>query len=153
MGSAIEEIPPTDEVCLEAFLVENSAGLTAGAKAWTKHAHRSEQSSTADLDNFTLNTKPIPGWWGTPKGPVSTINAKALELFEKVIRDATWRNLHWLPHEVLVYEIRVLEGYGMRWSSSDKLENLKVTEGKRTWTFRGFVEPMMENGHDVRWRH
>jgi hypothetical protein len=83
------------------------------------------------------------GWWGRAKGPVDVINANALELFWKVMNGATWRNLHWLPHEVLVYEVRVQEGYGMRW--------FRVADGP--WEMRGFVEPMMENGHEYGWRH
>jgi hypothetical protein len=120
---------------------------------------------------------------------------------------ASWRNLHWLPHQVLVYEVRVPEGYGMRWSqdrssvkatptSTDvpgdsktialpvSVESAKDVEGSSirpaieqasalggldvsaedppagdssthapNWVFRGFVEPMMENGHEVGWRH
>ena len=46
-GSAIEESPPSDEECLQAFLVSNSPGLTAGARAWTKHAHRAQDSTCA----------------------------------------------------------------------------------------------------------
>ncbi|KAJ3496259.1 hypothetical protein NLJ89_g10510 [Agrocybe chaxingu] len=56
------------------------------------------------------------GWWGIASGPVAVINEKALKLFWKVMNGASWRNLHWLPHQVLVYEVRVPEGYGMRWS-------------------------------------
>lgn len=117
----------------------------------------------------------------------------ALSLLEKVLKEATWRNLHWLPHQILVYEIRVPEGYGMRWSQDrnpevepvvDQPEEgvLSVADAKdgpttthnkgpvdfqeakdregvrseipeRPWVFRGFVEPMIENGHELRWRH
>jgi hypothetical protein len=101
----------------------------------------------------------------------------------------SWRNLHWLPHQVLVYEVRVPEGYGMRWSQdrskitktgipsevtdgphddeasieglshgtadSPALESATAVEHEdsRPWIFRGFVEPMMENGHEIGWRH
>lgn len=44
-GSAIEETPPSDEECLNAFLVTNSHGLTVGARAWTKHAPRPQNSA------------------------------------------------------------------------------------------------------------
>jgi hypothetical protein len=141
---------------------------------------------------------------------------------------ATWRNLHWLPHAVLVYEVRVPEGYGMRWSqdrsalvtgedvggtaseaSASAPPESPAAEGAQTvaasppvntrpevitsacatpepdavspstkesalptdapldapappasaapaeppWLFRGLVEPMMPNGHEVHWRH
>jgi hypothetical protein len=102
------------------------------------------------------------GWWGAPSGPVSTINERVLELFWKVMNGATWRNLHWLPHQVLVYEVRVPEGYGMRWSQDQSPLSPSSGTGDqeggerglgRAWIFRGFVEPMMENGHEVGWRH
>jgi hypothetical protein len=105
------------------------------------------------------------GWWGRPSGPVASINERALALFWKVVGGATWRNLHWLPHRVLVYEVRVEEGYGMRWSQDQS--SMAGEDGSRRpfedgegaeevlqpWTFRGFVEPMMENGHELGWRH
>jgi hypothetical protein len=147
-GSALGATPPSVETCLAAFLVPNKAGLTAGARAWSKHAHRSQPQDEGEDDQSKREAS--AGWWGIPFGPVAIINEKALLLFHKVMDNATWRNLHWLPHQVLVYEVRVLEGFGMRWSQnrSDNGEN-----EERPWTFRGYVEPMMENGHEVGWRH
>ncbi|KIY64486.1 hypothetical protein CYLTODRAFT_425156 [Cylindrobasidium torrendii FP15055 ss-10] len=141
VGSAVGEDPPTIELCLEAFQKPNKAGveLTTGARAWSKHAARALAED---------------GWWGRPSGPVAGINAKALELFYKVMDHATWRNLHWLPHQILVYEARVFEGYGMRWSRDcAKSEGGEQDESPHPWVFRGFVEPMMENGHEIGWRH
>ncbi|KAL5483415.1 hypothetical protein ACEPAI_8646 [Sanghuangporus weigelae] len=134
-GSAFGELPPSREQCLAAFVVPNSAGLTAGARAWTKHAHRSGHREGTS-------------WWGNPRGPVSSLNAGALAMFEKIMQHSSWRNLHWLPHVVMVYEIRVVEGYGMRWS-----QNRSVLNARHEWVFRGFVEPMMQDGHELRWRH
>ncbi|KAJ7303006.1 hypothetical protein DFH08DRAFT_904535 [Mycena albidolilacea] len=114
VGSAIGSKPPSTESCLAAFVSPNSVGLTAGARAWSKHGHRSQpQDTPSEVDA----TKASAGWWGTPSGPVSVINERALALFWKVMNAATWRNLHWLPHQILVYEVRVAEGYGMRWST------------------------------------
>lgn len=158
VGSALGSDPPSRQECLSAFAASaTNTGLTAGAKAWSKHAHRSSDAeSGGDRDRV--------GWWGgQPKGPVATINEGALVLFDKVMDNATWRNLHWLPHQMLVYEVRVEEGYGMRWSQDRDLLVVKEGEdgGGRSvdttvrvpWMFRGFVEPMMENGHEVGWRH
>lgn len=140
VGSALGSTPPSVEQCLLAFTASNSAGLSVGARAWSKHGHRSgEHPATAKMTKDSLSS----GWWGRPKGPVETINANALELFWRVINNVTWKNLHWLPHQVLVYEVRVQEGYGMRWSRSK--------EGP--WLFRGFVEPMMVDGHERGWLH
>jgi hypothetical protein len=170
-GSALGSTPPTIEQCLAAFVTPNKAGLTAGARAWSKHGHRSrpqmpehiagrdrecECELEQDLEQMMERSK---GWWGTPSGPVAIINEAALGLFWKVMKGATWRNLHWLPHEVLVYEVRVGEGYGMRWAKDGAQQPLSPTlprEGQqeeRAWALRGFVEPMMKNGHEVGWRH
>ncbi|KAJ7065442.1 hypothetical protein C8F01DRAFT_746018 [Mycena amicta] len=142
VGSALGSRPPSTDACLAAFVLPNSVGLTAGARAWSKHSHRSGNTSERNGG----------GWWGTPSGPVAIINEKALALFWKVTNNATWRNLHWLPHQVLVYEIRVAEGYGLRWSQDRSVVKESEEEMPR-WLFRGFVEPMMEGGHDVGWRH
>ncbi|KII85445.1 hypothetical protein PLICRDRAFT_700968 [Plicaturopsis crispa FD-325 SS-3] len=161
VGSALGSSPPSTDECLAAFTVPNKVGLTAGARAWSKHSHRSQAGGTDER-------AASEGWWGTPSGPVASLNERALALFWRVVRGATWRNLHWLPHQVLVYETRVPEGYGMRWSQDRSdigagSESPSVggdgdgTAGSshppdRPWVFRGFVEPMMDNGHEVGWR-
>ncbi|KLO11923.1 hypothetical protein SCHPADRAFT_446431 [Schizopora paradoxa] len=143
VGSALEETPPSDDDCLNAFLVPNRIGLTAGARAWTKHAHRSGNSEGGVASETS--------WWGQPKGPLAVINEKAIALFWKIMANVTWRNLHWLPHQVLVYEVRILEGYGMRWSKD--MSKSSSDGDTLPWQFRGYVEPMMENGHELGWRH
>lgn len=136
-GSATGCSLPSIETCFAAYIVPNRTGLTTGARAWSKHAHRT-QFGSADA-----------GWWGRAQGPVSTINEGAIALFWKIMDGTTWRNLHWLPHQVLVYEVRVLEGYGMRWSQDQS----NGEDKGRQWMFRGFLEPTMENGHELGWRH
>ncbi|XP_013408421.1 uncharacterized protein LOC106172320 [Lingula anatina] len=98
--------------------------LTTGARALSKHCHR----------DVTVS------WWGTAKGPVAKQNDHAFKVVTRILDEATWINIHSLPNEVLILEIRQQDGYGARWSH-DGLN------------FRGFVEPMMENGHEVGWRH
>ncbi|KAJ3805812.1 hypothetical protein F5876DRAFT_51209 [Lentinula aff. lateritia] len=143
VGSALGCVPPSVEECLVAFTTTNRVNLTAGARAWSKHAHRS----------FFEKPPPPMGWWGTPSGPVATINENALRLFWNIIGNASWRNLHWLPHSVLVYEVRVKMGYGMRWSQDRRDADDGLDTDHPPWIFRGFVEPMMENGHEKGWRH
>ena len=162
-GSALGSTPPSVEECLEAFQVPNKAGLTAGSKAWSKHSHRSfvadpEKEVDAGKPQVkTKKTKEDRGWWGNPTGPIPSINTRALSLFWRVMNDATWRNLHWLPHQILVYEVRVREGYGMRWAkdtnASDAAASDDACVASHGWTFRGFLEPQMEGGHEVGWRH
>ena len=51
--------------------------------------------------------------------------------------------LHPFPppqHDTHVLEIRHREGYGMRWSKDGS-------------EFRGFLEPQMEGGHSIGWKH
>ncbi|KAJ7863164.1 hypothetical protein B0H13DRAFT_2070837 [Mycena leptocephala] len=151
VGSAIGSRPPSTDSCLAAFVAPNRVGLTAGARAWSKHAHRS-QSMDISPEEAKRTAETSAGWWGTPSGPVAVINERALALFWKVMNAATWRNLHWLPHQILVYEVRVAEGYGMRWSQ-DRSGAQGNEEEMLEWSFRGFVEPMMEGGHEVGWRH
>jgi hypothetical protein len=151
VGSALGSKPPSVDECLAAFQVPNKALLTAGARAWSKHAHRSQPDISSDGEDEGAEKKrrkQSDGWWGTPSGPVARINERAVALFWKVMDAATWRNLHWLPRQVLVYEARVEEGYGMRWSQDQGKDGVEAQ-----WTFRGFVEPMMENGHELGWRH
>jgi len=151
VGSALGSTPPSTPVCLSAYLVPNSAGLTAGSRAWAKHSHRSQ----LQYSDESIKQKHSAGWWGRASGPIPVINENSLALFWKVMNAATWRNLHWLPHQVLVYEVRVAEGYGMRWSQDrgDREGDEETSKDDRPWVFRGFVEPYMENGHEVKWRH
>ncbi|KDQ55495.1 hypothetical protein JAAARDRAFT_37510 [Jaapia argillacea MUCL 33604] len=180
-GSALGSHPPSVEQCHVAFLVPNRVGLTAGARAWTKHFHRSQGPIAASPGDDDVTAKESEkkrkekseGWWGIAKGSVSSLNELAEKLFWRVMDGASWRNLHWLPHFVLVYEVRVPEGYGMRWSqdqsggdggvdgvrieadgsSGDGGGGLPGLREDRPWVFRGFVEPMMEDGHEKGWRH
>ncbi|KAH7908704.1 hypothetical protein BJ138DRAFT_1157046 [Hygrophoropsis aurantiaca] len=149
VGSACGSHPPSREKCLAAFTATNKGKLMAGARAWSKHSHRSEEYENGGTKRM--------GWWGKPSGPVAGINEKSLELFERVMDGATWKNLHWLPHQILVYEVRVEEGYGMRWSQDRSgvgaVGGDLTEETEPPWTMRGFVEPMMENGHELGWRH
>ncbi|KAF7345479.1 hypothetical protein MVEN_01566300 [Mycena venus] len=150
VGSAIGSRPPSTDSCLAAFVAPNRVGLTAGARAWSKHAHRS-QSPDISPEDSKKQAESSAGWWGSPSGPVQSINERALALFWKVMNAATWRNLHWLPHQILVYEVRVAEGYGMRWSQDRS--GAQSEDEMPEWVLRGFVEPMMEGGHEVGWRH
>ncbi|KAF5354181.1 hypothetical protein D9756_007088 [Leucocoprinus leucothites] len=161
-GSALGRCkPPTPSQCLSAFQLPNKVGLTAGARAWTKHAHRSQEYHPSAVSK---KDKGEPGWWGRAQGPRDFLNEGAYQLFCKIMQEASWKNLHALPHNILAYEMRVPEGYGMRWSQDrgppKEKDRITAVEGEdqnivpeRPWIFRGFVEPMIENGHELGWRH
>mmetsp|Transcript_10949 Transcript_10949/g.21424 ORF Transcript_10949/g.21424 Transcript_10949/m.21424 type:complete len:279 (+) Transcript_10949:68-904(+) len=105
---------------------EESKGsnLTVGARALTKHCHRSSE-----------------GFWGKIRGTEETLNQQALGVMNRLLNNCVWVNLHCLPKGEAIVEVRVGEGYGARWYVLQQQ------------SFRGFVEPMMEGGHDKRWRH
>jgi len=98
--------------------------LTVGARALSKHCLRSSD-----------------GWWGgNLKGPDSLKNKMAQEICLQILVNTVWMNIHLLPHEIKIFEVRTSDGYGARWSF-DGLE------------FRGFLEPQMEDGHEKGWCH
>ncbi|CAG8580787.1 4056_t:CDS:2 [Paraglomus occultum] len=132
--------------------------LTVGAKAFSKHCHRDRSK------NF----------WGTCTGTEKQKNEQANLVLAKIITNAAWINLHSLPHNILTYEIRTAEGYGARWTLNAPLTstNSSATQAptpsssktspsvfdsshspQTSLTFRGFLEPQMENGHGKKWIH
>lgn len=80
VGSALGSIPPSQDTCLAAFLVRNKANLAAGARAWSKHFHRSQpRDDETDLNkedslgsahtgHIESGGNASTGWWGTPQG-------------------------------------------------------------------------------------
>lgn len=106
-----------------------STPMHVGGKAFTKHSHRDSS-----------------GWWGTSTGTNANKNSLAEACFDRIWDSHTWRNLFWLPHGILAFEIRVAEGHGMRFQKSS-------SNSSAWWTFRGFVEPASSSGHETRWRH
>uniref|UniRef100_A0A7S3LVQ2 Uncharacterized protein n=2 Tax=Palpitomonas bilix TaxID=652834 RepID=A0A7S3LVQ2_9EUKA len=128
-AGSILTVPPKKEELIAAFeqkFKPNVVGcvLTVGARAWTKHAQRSSEE-----------------WWGSVEGSEKEKNERALSCIERVLAKAEWMNIHELPHEQPVLEVRMKEGYGARWYIDTPI------------TFRGFLEPQMEGGHEKRWRH
>ncbi|GAB5364956.1 hypothetical protein AAMO2058_001014900 [Amorphochlora amoebiformis] len=79
------------------------------------------------------------GFWGVIKGSEAQKNAKAFDALKRVLTDAIWLNIH-KTCEGTFLEIRNSLGYGVRWTADSV-------------SFRGFLEPHVEGGHDVKWRH
>ena len=128
-GSRMDVFPPGISELIHAFRRRNDlkagAMLSVGGRALTKHCKRSKD-----------------GWWGNGLvGSDREKNEKAEAALRKVLAGACWLNIHFLPHDIAVYEIRHAEGYGARW------------ECKPPYNFRGFLEPQMENGHEQGWIH
>ena len=101
----------------------NPPKLTVGARALSKHAHRSTE-----------------GFWGKVTGlSEEERNKNAFEKLNEIINNWVWINIHGLPHDIVIIEWRIMEGYGWRWTSDQE--------------FRGFIEPQITDGHVKKWRH
>jgi hypothetical protein len=119
---------PSERALLASFQqLRQFSTLTEGGRALTKHCHRCSSK-----------------WWGDVKGRADEINAIALEKAIEILREATWRNVFYLPGNRPVCEFRVELGYGARWTWSPNEAEI---------VFRGFLEPPQENGHEVGWQH
>ncbi|CAM8908360.1 unnamed protein product [Rhodiola kirilowii] len=70
----------------------------------------------------------------------SNKNQHALEVLNKLLAHCCWLNIHVVPPHEEVFEIRVADGYGARWTK----------DGNQ---FIGFLEPFMEDGHTNGWKH
>ena len=125
-GSLNNYLPIDKNILINSFnnLHSPKSKLTVGARALTKHSHRSI------TDNF----------WPDQNGKEQEKNEKANKILEKILENCVWINIHGLPHNVAILEIRNEKGYGMRWEISNLF-------------FRGFLEPQMENGHEKGWIH
>ncbi|KAI5351077.1 hypothetical protein L3X38_003968 [Prunus dulcis] len=127
-GSTPDALPPPTSTLLSSFVlpyklnVEGST-LTHGARALAKHAHRSSSK-----------------YWGTLVGSDSSKNRLALDVISRLMTHCCWLNVHSVQPHGVVFEIRVAEGYGARWSE----------DGSK---FIGFLEPYMEDGHPKGWKH
>jgi hypothetical protein len=124
-SGSVEILPPCQHTLMQAFREPQRPHmkLTVGARALAKHCHRGSDA-----------------WWGQCTGPEATKNRLAEEKVAFIIRNAVWVNMHSLPPDLPVLELRVLSGYGARW----------LADGSK---FRGFLEAYMPDGHEKGWRH
>lgn len=97
--------------------------LTDAARALAKHANRSSE-----------------GWWGCFSGNDSDKNRHASEVINRLLDGCCWMNVHFIQPHQGVFEVRVAEGYGARWSADGK-------------EFIGFLEPYTEEGYSKGWKH
>uniref|UniRef100_A0A6P8J1Z0 Uncharacterized protein LOC116305883 n=1 Tax=Actinia tenebrosa TaxID=6105 RepID=A0A6P8J1Z0_ACTTE len=123
---SIDFFPPPLEELINSFCKKHkpNSNLSVGARALSKHCHRDNTSK----------------FWGVCTGSEDAKNNHACTTLHKILNDVAWINIHSLPHDVKVVEIRCSQGYGARW----------LHDGSE---FRGFLEPQMVDGHSVKWRH
>jgi hypothetical protein len=125
-GSNKSLFPPSTEELFAAFNERHKGQpLTVGGRALSKHAVR-------DSSRF----------WGVCTGTNDFINEEAMACLVRIIEHCVWNNVFVLPHGLMAYEVRIGQGYGARWEFH-----------QAGITFRGFVEPPMEDGHLKKWRH
>lgn len=133
-GSINTYLPPSITILSSNFLEQHTKEpspnnpkakipiLTVGARALCKHSHRASE-----------------GFWPDAKGGDSIKNQKAETMLKMFFEKCIWINIHGLPHEIAIIELRIDKGYGIRW----QIDGM----------FRGFLEPQMENGHEKGWKH
>ena len=107
-------LPPLKDNLSASFSACHKHTLSVGARAWCKHANRSE-------DNF----------WGNVKGNDDYKNRIAELILQKLFTQYTWWNVFEHYKHGVVYEIRVPSGHGARWSVDGTV-------------FIGFLEPFVE---------
>nr|GMD96709.1 uncharacterized protein LOC109179562 [Ipomoea batatas] len=128
VGTIPEGLPPPTSTLISSFLLPHNPNvkgsrLTDGARALAKHANRSSSR-----------------YWGSLSGNDASKNIHALDVITRLITHCCWLNIHVVPPHGVVFEIRVADGYGARWSE----------DGSK---FIGFLEPYMVDGHSKGWRH
>ncbi|KAF5775155.1 putative ASCH domain, PUA-like superfamily protein [Helianthus annuus] len=128
VGTVSDALPLPRSTLLSAFTLTHNPDvkgsvLSDGARALAKHVNRS-------------NGK----FWGSFSGNESHKNMLALKVINHLIDHCRWLNVHIVPPHGPVFEIRVQDGYGARWS-------LNPTK------FIGFLEPHMEDGYARGWKH
>ncbi|GKE11633.1 putative RNA-binding ASCH domain protein, partial [Tanacetum coccineum] len=104
VGTIPDALPLPKSALLSAFSLPHnpdvkSSVLNDGARALAKHVNRS-------------NGK----FWGSFTGNESQKNILALKVISHLISHCCWLNVHVVPPHGAVFEIRVQDGYGARWS-------------------------------------
>ncbi|KAG4945161.1 hypothetical protein JHK87_041168 [Glycine soja] len=97
----------------------------------------------ANCSALTISFKILSssGYWGlSSHGIYSNKNRLAMDVINRLISHCCWLNVYTVPPHGVVFEIRVANGYGARWTE----------DGSK---FIGFLEPYMQDGHSKRWKH
>ncbi|KAG4211161.1 hypothetical protein ERO13_A02G093300v2 [Gossypium hirsutum] len=127
-GTISDALPPPKSTLLSSFMLPynpdvKGSTLTHGARALAKHVNQSSNK-----------------YWGNLNGSDSNKNKLAMGVIVDLIINSCWLNMYTFQPHGDVFEIRVAEGYGARWS-------------KDGYKFIGFLEPYMDDGHLKGWKH
>ncbi|XP_073116270.1 uncharacterized protein [Elaeis guineensis] len=123
LAIAVSKVASQPYISVANLLSVKGCSLTDAARALAKHVNRSSD-----------------GWWGDFNGSDSKKNMRALEVINRLLINCCWMNVHLIQPYDCVFEIRVREGYGARWS-------------KYGSKFIGFLEPYTEEGFSKGWKH
>ncbi len=107
-------IPPAKDILLKSCFLPYNKEISIAARAWEKHVGRNKNSIFGEIKGNTFQKK-----------------EKVEKLIEHIIVHKTWWNIFYHYKHGLVYEIRVENGQGLRWSA----------DGKK---FIGFLEDFLE---------
>lgn len=107
-------IPPAKEILLESCFEPFNSEISIVARAWEKHVGRNKNSIFGEI-----------------KGNKIQKREKIEKLVHHIIANKTWWNIFYHYKHNLVYEIRIENGQGMRWTA----------DGKQ---FIGFLEDFLE---------
>jgi hypothetical protein len=107
-------IPPEKGILLESCFQPFNSEISIVARAWEKHVGRKKNSIFGEI-----------------KGNTSQKQQAVEKLVNYIMSHKTWWNVFYHYKHDLVYEIRVANGQGMRWSA----------DGKR---FIGFLEDFLD---------
>lgn len=107
-------IPPAAAHLLESCFQPFNKDISIAARAWEKHVGRNKNSIFGEIKGNTIQKK-----------------EKVEKLVQYIIAHKTWWNIFYHYKHNLVYEIRIENGQGMRWTA----------DGKQ---FIGFLEDFLE---------
>ncbi|XP_020106832.1 uncharacterized protein LOC109723037 isoform X2 [Ananas comosus] len=104
VGTVPDGLPPPRSILIASSMRSHrpdvkGCSLTDAARALAKHVNRSSN-----------------GWWGDFRGTEANKNQLASEVVNRLLADCCWMNVHLIHSNDCVFEIRVREGYGARWS-------------------------------------
>ena len=137
-----DELWPSPKVLLENFNKPNQYKLYSveEIERLNKNSDKSESKLTIGARALSKHAHRCSDFfWGDALGPEQKRNENADRIAKKILKECVWINIHKIQSSDTVIECRVIQGYGIRWANDG--------------SFRGFLEPQMEGGHEVKWRH
>lgn len=90
-AGSIIKAPVNASKLMQSFMASQNekSKLTVGGRALSKHFHRCQSE-----------------WWGDCKGTEAEKNEHALRILTRIMNDCIWINIHLLPHDLEVIEVR-----------------------------------------------